>query len=124
MHVFIFTMSLPSWIVWTHFSGPGAQDDADAEMLHQAVEYAQGAAQLQSLAPLLQRINHSQQWWQVHAAAVPQAAVAASASTGQEQGWRRLNVGRLVSEELADVSARQELLAAQILAAVRNPARV
>ncbi len=98
-------------------------------MLHQAVEYAQGAAQLQSLAPLLQRISHSQQRWQARAAAglpAPQTAVLASADTsaGRELSGRGMNVGRLLSEELADIGKRQELLAAQILAAVRSPVSI
>ena len=85
-------------------------------MLQQAVEHAQASAQVHSLAPLVQRINHSQHWWQACAAAAPEAALLA-AGEGNAPGGA---VGRPAPEELMSADTHEELLAAQILAAVRG----
>jgi hypothetical protein len=94
----------------------GVQGETDAEMLQQAVEHAQASAQVHSLAPLVQRINHSQHWWQARAAAAPEVALL-TAGEGNAPGGP---VGRPAPEELMSADTREELLAAQILAAVRG----
>ncbi len=94
----------------------GAQGAGDAEMLQQAVEYAQASAQVHSLAQLLERIRHSQHWWQARAAAGTEAALL----TGGELSTQGGLVVRRASEELTGSDSREELLAAQILAAVRR----
>ena len=92
----------------------GAQGAGDAEMLQQAVEYAQASAQVHSLAQLLERISHSQHWWQARAAA------GTALLTGGELSTQGGLVVRRASEELTGSDSREELLAAQILAAVRR----
>jgi hypothetical protein len=111
------------------------QDEEDARMLAEAVEYARSRAEAAPLAPLLQRIGRTQQAWDaagaaapfldaalLEAPAAPQMEGGPSSSSSSPERAHSSAAGGLQQPRREDGSTRDALLAAQILTAVRHPA--
>ena len=118
------------------------RDAADAEMLHGAVRLAQRCAEINTHAPLLPRIVRPQQWWDASAQGAlkqlssspmlalppgaPSTAVASSIALAllptSSSSATDLAVGALMPQQDL-LTAREQALASQILAAVRHPGR-
>ena len=84
-------------------------------MLHDGLEYAQRSAAAATLAPVIQRIQYSQQWWA--------AARAAHSSPSTSSIAGDASAAELAVQSFLRTSATESHLAEQILAALSGPSR-